>query len=125
MVQSKSITYFQDYGGIDIILIKLKQHAKGIKPACLPSPNYKDTNIKAIIAGYGKNRRAPCQVGSKGPSKYRYCGIEDACHNFETEKFKEANCSVTFTYKVRKIFDHRHDSLKVFFIKQNLQDVAC
>ena len=83
-------------------MIKLKQHAKGIKPACLPSPNYKDTNIKAIIAGYGKNRRAPCQVGSKGPSKYRYCGIEEACYNFETEKFKEANCSVTFTYQVRK-----------------------
>ena len=71
-----------------------------MSPACLPRESYKDTSIKAIIAGYGKNRRAPCQVGSHGPSKYRYCGVETACHDVEAEKFKNANCSVSFTYKV-------------------------
>ena len=85
-----------------MILIKLKTPATDVERACIPKESYKDFNIKAIIAGYGKNRRAPCQVGSHGPSKYRYCGIENECHDFENEKFKFANCSVSFTYKVRE-----------------------
>ena len=60
-----------------MILIKLKKPANvkkpangvGISPICLPTMEYQDSNVKAIIAGYGKYRRAPCQVGAHGPTK--------------------------------------------------------
>ena len=54
-----------------MILIKLKKPANDarISPICLPTMEYPDSNVKAIIAGFGKYRRAPCQVGAHGPTK--------------------------------------------------------
>ena len=54
-----------------MILIKLKKPANDarISPICLPTMEYQDSNVKAIIAGFGKYRRAPCQVGAHGPTK--------------------------------------------------------
>ena len=54
-----------------MILIKLKKpaNAVNISAICLPTMEYQDSNVKAIIAGYGKYRRAPCQVGAHGPTK--------------------------------------------------------
>ena len=33
----------------------------------------------AMAAGYGRYRRAPCEVGRKGPEKFEYCGTADGC----------------------------------------------
>ena len=62
---------YGSYGGIDLILIKLKKPANAVNVSaiCLPTMEYQDSNVKAIIAGYGKYRRAPCQVGAHGPTK--------------------------------------------------------
>lgn len=79
-------------------MIKLKKKAKGFQPTCLPTLDYQDTSIKAIIAGYGKFRRPTCQVGSHGPTKFRYCGVDKECRE-KGDKFKNATCEVTFPYK--------------------------
>ena len=62
---------YGSYGGIDLILIKLKKPANAVNVSaiCLPTMEYQDSNVKAVIAGYGKYRRAPCQVGAQGPTK--------------------------------------------------------
>ncbi len=101
-----------------MILIKLKKPVENRTAICLPRQKYMDSGIKAIIAGeqlvflikiwnattkssvgYGKNRRAPCQVGTRGPEKFRYCGLETTCRNFTTVKFKTATCRVSFPYE--------------------------
>ena len=33
-------------------------------PACLPGPGFQDSNVRAILAGYGKYFRASCQPHS-------------------------------------------------------------
>ena len=47
---------YGSYGGIDLILMKLKEPVTVIEPICLPTMEYHDTNVKTIIAGYGKYR---------------------------------------------------------------------
>ena len=32
-----------------------------------------------MVAGYGRYRRAPCEVGRLGPEKFEYCGTADTC----------------------------------------------
>ena len=75
---------YGDYGGYDIILLKLKASIKstlgpGHDAICLPKDEtYNDVGA-ATIAGYGRYRRAPCEVNRHGPEKYEYCGTEKAC----------------------------------------------
>lgn len=90
---------YGDYGGIDVILIKLKKpvNVNVNVPICLPTMDYRDTSVKAIIAGYGKYRRPTCLVGPRGPTKFRYCGIDQECRKMG-DKYKNASCQVTFPY---------------------------
>ena len=92
-------TSFQDYGGHDIMLIETKHHMRDIQPICIPSKNYKDYGVHATIAGYGKFQRPVCEVDSRGPSKYKSCGVEPDCRR-GTEKYNQNDCSVQFRYKV-------------------------
>ena len=32
-----------------------------------------------MVAGYGRYRRAPCEVGRQGPEKFEYCGTAETC----------------------------------------------
>ena len=32
-----------------------------------------------MVAGYGRYRRAPCEVGRMGPEKFEYCGTAETC----------------------------------------------
>ena len=52
----------QDYGGYDVILIKLKKDVANPQTICLPTEKFIDVGIKATIAGFGKYRRPTCQV---------------------------------------------------------------
>ena len=92
------------YGGYDVILIKLKTavEMKGVHPICLPaSIDFPDTG-NATIAGYGRFRRPPCEVGAQGPHRFEFCGVEKQCVKGQP-KFAEANCSVAFKYKSKTI----------------------
>lgn len=81
-----------------MILIKLAKRVDHLQPGCLPTMEFKDTSVKAIIAGYGKNRRPVCQVGPRGPTKFRYCGVDDACKE-KGARYKNATCDIAFPYK--------------------------
>ncbi len=39
---------------------------------------YPDTG-NATIAGYGRFKRPPCEVGAQGPHKFEFCGVEEKC----------------------------------------------
>ena len=46
---------------------------------CLPhGPRFNDFG-HALVAGYGRYRRAPCEVGRQGPEKFEYCGTGEEC----------------------------------------------
>ena len=46
---------------------------------CLPrGPGFNDFG-HALVAGYGRYRRAPCEVGRLGPEKFEYCGTGEEC----------------------------------------------
>ena len=46
---------------------------------CLPhGPEFDDFG-HALVAGYGRYRRAPCEVGRLGPEKFEYCGTGEEC----------------------------------------------
>ncbi len=97
----------KDYGGYDIILIELRQNASVVEhpPACLPGSGFVDEGLRGSgsgvwIVGYGKTRRATCEVGPRGPSKFRYCGVEPGCADGAGAKYKKADCRVQFPYKV-------------------------
>ena len=96
---NEHVHFLQRYGGYDIILIQVAHPMDNVAPICLPTVNFKDDNIHATIAGYGKYKRAPCEVDSHGPSKFRYCGVEPDCQ-YNTPKHENANCSIQFEYKV-------------------------
>ncbi len=53
---SKDVYFPQDYGGYDIILIRLARPVppEAAVPACLPGRGFPDAGVKAQIAGYGK-----------------------------------------------------------------------
>ena len=74
---------YGDFGGYDIILIKLKFPVSKIGPETVPIHLPTDENFPdlgpSIIAGYGRYRRAPCEVGRQGPDKFEFCGVEKAC----------------------------------------------
>ena len=59
---------YGEYGGYDIILIKMSGSAKRehYLPACVPGPNYM-FGRKLFIGGYGRYRRVPCETTSAGP----------------------------------------------------------
>ncbi len=74
---------YGQYGGYDIILIKLKEPVSKSGPETvaiyLPEDeSYPDLG-KALIAGYGRYRRAPCESGRYGPEKFEFCGVEKSC----------------------------------------------
>ena len=91
--------YKKESGGYDILLIETKQYIQDITPICLPGRNYKDFGQHAIIAGYGKYKRPVCEVDGRGPSKYRYCGVERGCRP-GNENYENGHCSIQFRYKV-------------------------
>ena len=75
---------YGEYGGYDIILIKLKRKVAKIEPACLPPSKDFDDGGNATIAGYGRFKRPPCEVGSKGPHKFEFCGVDPQCKKGST-----------------------------------------
>ena len=79
--------------------MEVKEPIRDIKPICVPNENFKDHGMHASIAGYGKFKRALCEVDSRGPSKFRYCGVEPNCKS-GSDKYQNNECSVQFTYKV-------------------------
>ena len=79
---------YGEYGGYDIILIKLSQPVSPDLASCLPGLQYKTKKGKnkilnilsypviyynsyyvkdALIGGYGRYRRVPCETTAKGP----------------------------------------------------------
>ena len=78
---------YGEYGGYDIILIKLSQPVSPDLASCLPGLQYKTKKginkififvcallhynsyyVKdALIGGYGRYRRVPCETTAKGP----------------------------------------------------------
>ena len=56
---------YGDYGGYDIILIKVSQPIPANLAACLPSPTYRES--QPLIGGYGRYRRVPCETTDMGP----------------------------------------------------------
>ena len=52
---------------------------KSYSRICLPSSQEYDEHGLAMVAGYGRYRRAPCEVGRQGPEKFEYCGTGKEC----------------------------------------------
>ena len=46
---------------------------------CLPENDQFNDQGHAMVAGYGRYRRAPCEVGRQGPEKFEYCGTAETC----------------------------------------------
>ncbi|TRY79100.1 hypothetical protein TCAL_02836 [Tigriopus californicus] len=59
---------------------------------------HKEYNGKAIIAGYGRYKRPPCEVGPEGPHKFEFCGVGQECFK-GSKAFAKANCSIRFPYQ--------------------------
>ena len=69
------------FGGYDIILFELDTPFNTDIFACLPSPKFRDTNIKeGYLAGYGlylRDEGKTCQTNEHGRTKHHYCqGVE-------------------------------------------------
>ena len=47
-----------------------------------------------MVAGYGRYRRAPCEVGRQGPEKFEYCGTAESCK--KGSKVRNFILSLTF-----------------------------
>ena len=73
-----------------ILILQASSHAgfkKGVEKSkmahysriCLPDGEKFQDNGHAMVAGYGRYRRAPCEVGRHGPEKFEYCGTGDRC----------------------------------------------
>lgn len=58
---------YGEYGGYDIILIKLTHPVDKNLAACLPGPRYETKKAGYKIAGYGRYRRVPCETTAMGP----------------------------------------------------------
>ena len=72
---------YGSYGGHDIALLELDTKIQS-KLACVPSPSFKDQNIMAEIAGYGKYLRdggETCETNQYGRSKHHYCRRGSKC----------------------------------------------
>ena len=65
-------------GGQDLVIMVLKDKARAT-PSCLPSPDTKDTEMKARLAGYGNYFREKCQADSWGPMKFHYSKTDTNC----------------------------------------------
>ena len=75
---------YGEYGGYDVILFKLKESITNkfgpeVVPIFLPKDEKFPDVGPALIAGYGRYRRVPCEVGRLGPEKYEFCGVEPEC----------------------------------------------
>ena len=81
------------------MLLELKEPINDIKPICLPNKSFRDYGVHATIAGYGKFKRSLCEVDGRGPSKYRYCGVEPDCKP-GTYEYENNECKIQFNYKV-------------------------
>ena len=99
------------YGGYDIILIKLRNPVSSLGPETTPvllprDQNYPDLG-PALIAGYGRYRRAPCEVGRSGPDKFEFCGIEKSCtKNSRVSRSSFSTISTSF-YNYNRISGYR------------------
>ena len=82
------------------MLIKTKNPIQHIEKICLPSTTFRDYGIHGTIAGYGKYKRLLCEVDNRGPSKFRYCGVDPNCKPGQYN-YENGQCSVKFRYKVR------------------------
>ena len=73
---------YGSYGGYDIALLELDTKINLSQFACIPSPSFKDQNIEADIAGYGKYLRdggETCETNQFGRSKHHYCKVGGMC----------------------------------------------
>jgi len=87
---------YGEYGGYDIILIKLSQPVSVDLAACLPGRNYRHTT-GTWIGGYGRYRRVPCETTDLGPQLYEYCKVDPKCVQ-GSQAFQSAKCNVHFTF---------------------------
>ena len=53
--------------------------SKDYSRICLPDNEKFNDLGHAMVAGYGRYRRAPCEVGRMGPEKFEYCGTAETC----------------------------------------------
>ena len=53
--------------------------SKDYSRICLPDDEKFNDLGHAMVAGYGRYRRAPCEVGRMGPEKFEYCGTAETC----------------------------------------------
>jgi len=105
---------YGSYGGYDVILLKLKKKAnKGEKPKdysriCLPDSEKFNDLGHAMVAGYGRYRRAPCEVGRMGPEKFEYCGTAETCTK-GSKGHQRSNCTIQWKYQGSTIRGCSHD----------------
>jgi hypothetical protein len=100
---------YAPFGGYDITLIELTGAVppKYGRPACLPTPSFKDTAIKADLAGYGQFYRRnmnsedqqKCQTDEFGRNKFHLCskdGTGDKICHMDKPAPRTAACSAFF-----------------------------
>jgi len=61
-----------------------------------------------MVAGYGRYRRAPCEVGRHGPEKFEYCGTGDECV-MGSQEHRKSNCTISWKYKGQTIKGCSHE----------------
>jgi len=125
---------YGQYGGHDIALLHLAHKLPAnYVPACLPSPQFKDSGIgpgyatpgAARLAGYGRYTRQPCMTDSYGRSKYHYC-ISDKCHTSDPPP-SHAECKRFFSNPntPNKIQDGDEELIILTKSSQNQNYIMC
>ena len=62
-----------------ILKASFSKDKKPYSRVCLPESDRFNDQGHAMVAGYGRYRRAPCEVGRQGPEKFEYCGTAENC----------------------------------------------
>ena len=56
-----------------------------------------------MVAGYGRYRRAPCEVGRQGPEKFEYCGTSEECTRGSKVRFSIFRHTKYLLIEVQKV----------------------
>ena len=72
---------YGNYGGFDISILELDSPITKFQLACLPNPNFDDSNqtVGFKLAGYGQYQRERCMTNKYGKAKFHYCVRKDDC----------------------------------------------
>jgi len=95
---------YGDYGGYDIILIKVAQPMDPSLAACLPGQGYRP--ISPMIGGYGRYRRVPCETTDMGPHVYEYCKVNPECQK-GTAEYRDAKTDRCIKFNFNRVEHHQ------------------